>query len=76
MQELLNYILSKIVTDPAAVTITSEEQDNVTTLFITAPQEERGVIIGKGGKNIQAIRDIISIIARREGKMVYIKVLD
>lgn len=77
MKELLQYILSKIVTDPETIVITEEVnefQENV--LNVAIPEEERGIVIGKGGKNIQAIRNIISIIAKREGKKVRIKIID
>ena len=77
MKELLQYILSKIVADPETIVITEEVnefQENV--LNVAIPEEERGIVIGKGGKNIQAIRNIISIIAKREGKKVRIKILD
>ena len=78
MEQLLNYILIKIVKDPATVKIT-QELDEVTqeTIFnISVPEEERGIIIGKKGKNIQAIRNIVSIIAKREGQRVRINIQD
>lgn len=78
MEQLLSYILSKIVTDPDTIKITKEidEVTNELIFNISIPEEERGIIIGKQGKNIQAIRNIISIIARREGQRVRIKILD
>lgn len=78
MEQLLSYILSKIVTDPSTIKITKETDELTNELIfnISIPEEERGIIIGKQGKNIQAIRNIISIIARREGQRVRIKILD
>lgn len=78
MEQLLSYILSKIVKDPDTITITKETDEVTNELIfnISIPEEERGIIIGKQGKNIQAIRNIISIIARREGQRVRIKILD
>lgn len=77
MKELLQYILSKIVSDPNTIDIkeeTNEYQEIV--LNVLLPEEERGIVIGKGGKNIQSIRNIVSIIAKRENKKVRIKILD
>jgi len=77
MKELLNYILSKIVTDPAEISISEDTNEyGETVLNVTLPQEERGIVIGKAGKNIESIRNIVSIIAKREGKKVRIKILD
>jgi len=78
MEQLLIYILTKIVTDPQTIKVTQEfDETTQETIFnISIPEEERGIVIGKKGKNIQAIRNIVSIIARREGKRVRIKILD
>lgn len=78
MEQLLNYILTKIVKDPDTIKITQEidEITNEIIFNISIPEEERGIIIGKKGKNIQSIRNIVSIIAKREGERVRIKILD
>lgn len=77
MKELLQYILSKIVADPDTIIITEEVNElGEDILNVNIPESDRGIVIGKGGKNIQAIRNIISIIAKREGKKVRIKILD
>ena len=77
MKELLHYILSKIVSDPEQIIITEEINElGETVLNINIPEEERGIVIGKAGKNIQSIRNIVSIIAKREDKRVRIKILD
>lgn len=77
MVELLHYIISQIVSDPKLVKIETvkEDQENI-TFMLYLPEEERGVVIGKNGMNIRAIRNILSIIAKRENKRVYIKVVD
>lgn len=76
MLELLNYILASIVSDPETIKIAKEDTDGDVYLNVSIPQEERGVVIGKSGRNINAIRNLISIIARRENKRVYIKIVD
>lgn len=76
MLELLNYILASIVSDPETIKITREDTNEDVYLNVSIPQEERGVVIGKSGRNINAIRNLISIIARRENKRVYIKIVD
>lgn len=76
MSELLNYIISHIVDDPAQVKITKEETEGEIILNLEIPEEFRGIVIGKGGMNIKAIRNLVSIIARREGTRVNIKIKD
>lgn len=77
MLELLHYIISKIVIDPSTIKIETVEEGSDSIVYnLQIPEEERGMIIGKGGMNIRAIRNILSIIAKREGKRVYVKIVD
>lgn len=77
MLELLHYLLSKIVDEPKSIKIEQEEVDDGSIVFqLHLPEDERGKIIGKSGMNIRALRNVISIIAKREDKRVYLKVID
>lgn len=73
MQELLEYMLEKTIGNPD-ITVTSEEADGNVVLTIHAPQEEIGRIIGKGGKVINAMKQIIKIQAIKENKRVEVNV--
>lgn len=60
---------------PEVDIVISESEDQMGTVFtIEIPEEYRGKLIGKAGRNIKAIRDILSIVARQEQKRVFIKV--
>ncbi len=73
MKELLEYIIKSIVNNPDEVSVS--ERDSVdfpglTILTINASEDDIGIIIGKRGRTINAIRDIISINAIRSKKRV------
>ncbi|MDD3647603.1 MAG: KH domain-containing protein [Candidatus Dojkabacteria bacterium] len=74
MKDLLVYILEQITLSPEKVSVSESEDEGATVFSINAEDEDKGRIIGKGGKNIKAIRDIISVIARKENKRVFLKV--
>jgi predicted RNA-binding protein YlqC (UPF0109 family) len=76
MEEFIKYVLSKIVSNPDQVQIEREESNGEIYFFIILPEEDRGVVIGKEGKNIKSIRNLISILAKKENKRVYIKIRD
>lgn len=76
MKELLHYLLSKIIGSDAEIEINEEMDGEVIVFNISIPQEHRGLVIGKNGMNIISIRNLVGIIARREDKMVRIKILD
>lgn len=73
MQELLEYILKNMFGNPD-ITVSSTDDEGNITLTIHAPQEEIGRIIGKGGKVINAMKQIVKIQAIKENKRVEVNV--
>lgn len=74
MKKLLEFILQNIVGPDISFEISEIEDENGITFEVTLPEEVSGKVIGRNGKNIKAIRDIVSILARREHKRVFIRV--
>lgn len=73
MKELLEYIVKSIVNNPEKVEISERESvdfPGLTILTINAAEEDIGIVIGKRGRTINAIRDILSINAIRSKKRV------
>ena len=75
MKELLKFIIENIVEEPEKVVIEEIEDPTSKVFEIDAAEEDKGRIIGKGGKTIKSIRSLVSIKAKKEGTRVYIKVL-
>jgi predicted RNA-binding protein YlqC (UPF0109 family) len=73
MKETLEYILNAII-DNKEVTVDESEEDGSVILTIHAPQDEIGRIIGKGGKVINAMKQLVKIQAIRENRRVEINV--
>mgnify|MGYP000947186274 CR=1 FL=1 len=73
MQELLEYILKSTIGNDD-ITVSQSEEEGSIILTIHAPQEEMGRIIGKGGKVINAMKQLIKIQAIKENKRVEINV--
>lgn len=72
MKKALDYIISNIVDEPKKVEITEEEKDGIINFTITVAKEDMGKVIGKNGKVIKAIRNVIKIPAIKQGKKIYI----
>ncbi|MCL5970196.1 MAG: KH domain-containing protein [Patescibacteria group bacterium] len=72
MKKALDYIISSIVDDPKKVEITEEENEGVLNFTVTVAKEDMGKIIGKGGKVIKAIRNVVKIPAIKQNKKIYI----
>jgi hypothetical protein len=79
MKELLEHIVKSIVNNPDAVVV--DQKDSVdfpglTILTIDVAEEDKGVIIGRKGRTINAIRDLITISAIRLDKRVKVMIKD
>lgn len=72
MKDTLTYIISSIVEKPEAVEVKTEENDGVLNFIITVDKEDMGRIIGKQGKVIKSIRNVMKIPAIKQGKKIYI----
>ena len=76
MKDILHYIVTAIVDDPDAVVITEEDIDGVITFSVTVAKEDMGKVIGKEGKVIRSIRNIMKISAMKQDKRISINLVD
>ena len=70
MKKLLEFILTGILSKDAEFKVNEEDRDNFVNLSIDAPEDKTGLIIGKGGGVIKAIRNLIRVRAIFEKKGV------
>lgn len=76
MKDILEYIVKNLVEDPDSVTVTEEEIDGVVTLTITPSKEDMGKLIGKGGRVIRSIRNLMKIPAMKQNKKVQVQLAE
>lgn len=77
MKELLEYIVKAIVNSPEEVVVTERESvdfQGLTIYSIKVAQPDKGVLIGRKGRTINAIRDLATIAAIRLSQRVKILV--
>lgn len=66
MKDLLEYIVTSLVTNPDAVSIEESNESGDVTLLLTVDPADMGLIIGKGGQTIRAIRKLLTVRAIAE----------
>lgn len=74
MEELLNYLLTEITGNEIA--ITQKEEDGRTVFEISPDEATIGLVIGKNGKTIKAIQEVLRVRARKENKFIYLRVTE
>ena len=76
MKETLEYIVRAIVENPDEVKIEESETDGMFQYTITVAKEDMGKVIGKEGKVIRSIRNIMKIKAIKENKRINISIAE
>jgi predicted RNA-binding protein YlqC (UPF0109 family) len=54
--------------------ITEDSSDGITNFIVKMPKDQIGMVIGKGGKTINAIKNVLKIRAIKEGVRVDIQI--
>jgi len=76
MKDILLNIVTAIVDNPDKIEIKEEEVEDVTNFIITVAPEDMGKIIGKGGKVIRAIRNVMKIPAIKSNKRIFVSLAE
>jgi hypothetical protein len=78
MKQLIEYIVSNIVNHPESVIVTEESTDDkdLTKYLIKVDSEDVGRVIGKQGKVIKSIRQIIRIASIQKGTRAIVDLLE
>lgn len=76
MDDFLNYLVAKLADNKDKVKIDKSESEEVVTYLITVASEDMGKIIGKEGKIINSIRNLIKILAVKENKRVIVQLAE
>ena len=74
MKELLEFIVKSAVENPQDVAIVESEEEGSVFLKIKVNPEDLKIIIGKEGKTIRAIREVMKIPATKLNKRVRVEI--
>lgn len=61
MKDLLNFIVTSLVTKPEAVKIDEQNENGNVNINLIVDPSDMGLIIGKGGQTIRAIRKLLTV---------------
>ena len=75
MKQLLEFIL-RAITPATDIGIEETIEGDHTTLIVKAPQEVMGLIIGKNGKTIKSIRNLLKVRATLEKRGVSLSIAE
>ena len=73
---VLKYIVEQIVDEPDQISIGATTDDRGPVLLLRVAEDDRGKIIGRQGRIVQAIRTIVKAASVGSGEKVSVEILD
>jgi len=73
MKELVEFIVTSLVSNPESVTVEETEKEREIVYTVRIAGEDFGRIIGRSGKIATAIRTIVKTSAKKNNKRVFVK---
>jgi len=76
MKDLIGYIVKAIVDDTEQVTVTEVEAEHNVVIELKVAESDKGLVIGKQGRNVQAIRTILSAASGKTRKRYMLEIVE
>jgi uncharacterized protein len=73
---VLKYIVERIVDDPSQISIGATTDDRGPVLLLSVAEDDRGKVIGRQGRIVQAIRTIVKAATVGTGERVNVEIVD
>ncbi len=76
IKEFVEYLVKLIVDKPEEIEIAEKRGEQVIIFEVRANKQDFGKILGKHGKNIQAIRTLVNSVSAKAGKRTIIEIIE
>ena len=76
MKDLIEFLAKNIVSEASKVKVEEQAGEGGQVIKLSVAQEDMGKIIGKSGRVIKALRSLLKIKAIKEGKRVYLDLVN
>ena len=76
MKELVTEIVKALVDKPEHVSVAEIEGDHISVLEVSVAKSDMGLIIGKQGRNAQAIRTILNAVSAKIRKRYVLEIVE
>jgi predicted RNA-binding protein YlqC (UPF0109 family) len=76
LKELVHYIVHSMVDNPEEISVSEIEGNQTTVLELRVAKSDLGKVIGKQGRNAQAIRTILAAVSAKIRKRVVLEIVE
>jgi predicted RNA-binding protein YlqC (UPF0109 family) len=74
MKELIEYIAGSLVSNPEAVQVIESVEGGRTVFRLQVAPEDKGKVIGRGGRVAQAMRVVLRVAAVKDGSQAVLEI--
>ena len=75
MEQLIRFIVQQLVDQPEDVRVNKVESSNVTVLELSVAKSDVGKVIGRQGRNAQALRTILNAVSTKDKKRAVLEII-
>jgi len=76
VRDLVLWLARELVDRKDAVQVQAIERDRSTVFELTVDPDDLGRVIGRGGRTAKALRTVLDVAARGEGRRAVLDILD
>lgn len=76
MKDALYYIITSIVDNPNKVVVEEQEEYGMVNFVVHVAKDDMGKVIGKNGKVIKAMKNVLKIPAIKQNKRINISLAE
>jgi hypothetical protein len=76
MDRLLEFITRSLVDEPDAVSVNAIEEDDALVLELSVADDDAGMIIGRRGRTISALRTVMRAAGASQDRRVLVDLVD
>jgi uncharacterized protein len=76
VKELLEVLARQLVERPDSVSVAEVDEGDATVLELDVAPEDRGLVIGRRGRTVDALRVLVDAVARRKGLSYDVRVVE
>ncbi len=76
IKELVTYMVKAMVDNPEAVEVSEVESENTSIIELKVRKDDLGKVIGKEGRNAQALRTIMSAASAKNHKRAVLEIVE
>ena len=75
MKDLLEVLARGLVDEPKRVRVRQRTDEGLVRLDLEVSPDDRGRVIGRGGRTAEALRTLLDAVARRDGRHCRVEIL-